>query len=178
METRPLNWGAIAAGWAVKTLVGGLFGGIVGGIVGASNAANMMSQMSRMPRGTPGARVDPQQLAAQMQSILSSPALLISGLIVSTLFAIIGGFVTGRMAKHSEVRHAGIMGAISFALTLLLSLPTLLSPIHIFPIWATLMPLLLVIPMAILGGLLAEKMRKPEVVAPASPGSFDPIPRI
>lgn len=173
METQQLNWGAIAVGWAVKTFGGGLFGGLVGGLVGASNATSMMSRA-----GAPGARVDPQQMAAQMQSILTSPALLISGLIVSTLFAVIGGFVTGRMARHSEARHAGIMGGISFVLMLLLSLSALLDPIRIFPIWATITPLLLVIPMTILGGLLAEKMRKPDAVAPASSGSLDPIPRI
>lgn len=151
----------------------------MGGIIGASNAASMMSQMSKMPRpGTPGAPVDAQQMATQIQSIIASPALLISGLVISTIFTVIGGFVAGRMAGHAEVKHAGIMGAISLALSLLLSLPALLSPIRFAPLGFTIVPLVLAVPMAILGGLIAEKLRKPEAAVSASPGAFDPIPRI
>lgn len=197
MQQKPLNWGAILVGWAVKAFIGGFVVNVMNGIVMASSAVGMFGQMSKLPRGTQPTPQQVQNLAMQMQQRLLSPTLLISSVLLGTLFLILGGFIAGKMAGHSEVRHATFVGIISFVIAVVTSLSALFvttgakmgAPGSGFgvPMAAILAPILLSIPMAMLGGMLAEMTRKPEgrnllaadgVAGNATPDAFDAIPRV
>lgn len=181
MQQKPLNWGAIIAGWAVKAFVGGFLVGILTAISVASGTMGMIGQLSRLPKGTQPTPQQMQNMTAQMGHNLFSPTLLIAIVLIGTLFLILGGFIAGKIAGHSEVRHAMFVGIISCVISLVTSLPSLFVASRgtgfSTPIAATLAPIVLAIPMAMLGGMLAEMMRKPETAAPTQ-NAFDPIPRI
>lgn len=189
MEQKPLNWVAILVGWAVKAFAGGAIVMILTTVLFASSAASnmtkMMAQMSKMPKGTKASPQQIQEMAHQLQQSLFSPSLIITTLIIGTIFLILGGFTAGKMAGHAEVKHAMIVGIISFVLAIFTSLPSFFVAASGFgpPIISVVMPILLSIPMAMLGGMLAEMTRGTtrqgrDLLASDAPSAFDPIPRI
>jgi hypothetical protein len=111
----------------------------LGGSVLASVAVGVVIAIALASRGI---RVDATDADAQM-ALAGIP-----GLVISIVFAILGGFVAGRVAKRSEVLHGGIVGA----LDILIGLPFCGS----YPSWYNVAYIIGEFSFALLGGYIAE----------------------
>jgi hypothetical protein len=90
------------------------------------------------------------------------PALLAGILGYCCVYAILGGYVTGFIARRAEVRHALVLGGIALAIGITLTLPALQgqSSGPRMPGWFTAVTLADVVPATALGGYLRALQRR------------------
>lgn len=95
---------------------------------------------------------------------LNTPEIIIFSLCIGFGFTVLGGYIAGRIAKHSQMLHGAIVGGIgliigvgSFVIEL-----TAKSFDQRSPLWVSLVSLVGVIPFGILGGRLAKVSPKNE----------------
>jgi hypothetical protein len=124
-----LNWRAILLGFVVDFSGSVAFGVICGVVAGVMQA---------------GRGGDP---AEATQMLLNSPRYLTAGLIVGSLFVVVGGFVTGRIARHDRILNGLALGIVDLILGL-----TYLGQL---PAWYHTIAMVVTIPCALLGAWLA-----------------------
>lgn len=78
------------------------------------------------------------------------PIMLIS-LLVGLIFVILGGFISGTIAKQNELFNASLVGVIGILFGLLICWS--------LPLWYNIASFLLTIPCAYIGGLIAKKIK-------------------
>ncbi len=79
--------------------------------------------------------------------------MLVSSLIIGGVAAILGGYVAARVAKINEMKHSFLS---SLLMLLTISVVSYFS-IALFPTWFFVMSLIIIIPLALLGGYLRIK---------------------
>ncbi|MGH7771248.1 MAG: hypothetical protein ACREQA_03345 [Candidatus Binatia bacterium] len=89
--------------------------------------------------------------------LIQSYAFLIGGLIVGLGFTFLGGLVAARLAKAAKIMHSSAVGVIGLLLALVFYSP---MDFGAYPLWYRLTALILMIPIATLGGYIAEKTRE------------------
>ncbi|MCX6908624.1 MAG: hypothetical protein NTY01_11345 [Verrucomicrobia bacterium] len=82
---------------------------------------------------------------------LSGPMILIPSLLIGFGATLLGGFVAGRVAKHSEILHGAIVGA--------LGIPLCFLDFGSFPLWFTVVSCVGLAPAGMMGGYLARQKR-------------------
>lgn len=95
---------------------------------------------------------DPEDLARELEELAKNDVVMLGSSIVGLCFTILGGYVAGRIAGHSQIRHGLLTGVVSMALGSLLGTPWGEG----VPLWYTVSALLLPIPAAGFGGWLSE----------------------
>jgi len=83
----------------------------------------------------------------------SSFPLLIATLVYTQIYAAVGGYVTGRIARPRPMRAVSILAGIAF----ILSLAVLMMPGSTLPLWSKTASLMLLIPCTLAGGWLANR---------------------
>jgi len=61
-------------------------------------------------------RNDGEDAAGLMKSLAMDPGYLLMSLLVGLLFSVLGGYVAGRVAGHTQLKHALVTGVCSMAL--------------------------------------------------------------
>ena len=138
MNDRRINWSAILAGSAVD--IGGTFIAsillalVLGAVLTASGSA-------------------PAEVQSRLQN---DSAFVVLGLILEVVFSGLGAFIAGRLAKHSELLHAGITWGVcllvGISMSLLWSPPT--------PVGYYVLSYSLALVAALLGGKLAAASKR------------------
>lgn len=95
--------------------------------------------------------VDEQDVSA----IYSNVALLLLLLVVGLFWSFLGGYVAARIAKRAEYFNAAIIGVIGAAI----GFDSMLTNSNI-PIWYELIGFFVIVPISLLGGLVALKKKK------------------
>jgi hypothetical protein len=90
------RWKAVALGTAAD---------IVGSVVGGAVLFALVFT-----------RNDGQDAAGLMKSLAMDPGYLLMSLLVGLLFSVLGGYVAGRVADHTQLKHALVTGVCSMAL--------------------------------------------------------------
>ena len=82
-------------------------------------------------------------------------------------YVVLGGYVTGLVARRAEVRHALVLGGIALAIGIAMTLPALLgqSSGPQMPGWFTAVTLAYVVPATALGGYLRTLQRRAHAAA-------------
>lgn len=108
------------------------------------------------------------------QDLTTSMTARVANLILETVCTIAGGFVAAHLAREAPLKNAAVMGLLALATTLFHDRYS----IRIMPVWYSLLSLLLLIPLALLGGYWRAATRKPETHHEAAPpaDSQPPIP--
>lgn len=93
-----------------------------------------------------------------IKKLLASPEhLLILG-IIGVLCTVLGGYISGRLAKDVEVKHGTLVGLVSLVLVALQEVMLVeSSPV---PQWYEVVGYLVTVPAAALGGYLAQRQRE------------------
>ena len=89
-----------------------------------------------------------EEIGTRLQGLI----VLIPSFFIGFGFTLLGGFVAGRIAKHSESLHGGIVGAIGILLGFLFY--------GSFPLWYNIISFAGVVPAGMAGGYLAKQRRK------------------
>jgi len=89
--------------------------------------------------------IPPEEIA----TLLQGPITLIPGLVFGFGFTLLGGYVAGRIAKHSEILHGGIVGLIGILLGVLFC--------GSLPLWYNIISFAGVVPVGMLGGYFANR---------------------
>jgi len=139
-QPKRFSVGAVLIGSAVD--IGGTF--LASIFIGIIAAATLMTQ-----------GMTPVQLQTRLQG---NTAFVIGELILGLGFSGLGGYVAARVAKFSELMHAGSTALICLAFGLL-TLP--LASQSAMPNWFRIVGEVLVIPMALAGGLIAKRRNHP-----------------
>lgn len=103
--------------------------------------AGFVIAVTLITKGTP-----PSAIPARL---LSDPNLFLFSLVGGLLAEALGGFVAGKLARADHALHGAIVGAIGVILSWLFDSKT-------YPMWFTVASLLLIIPAAVGGALLAK----------------------
>jgi len=69
----------------------------------------------------------------------------------------VGGYVTALIARHSQLTHAAILGAIELAFTLYVMIATPIPEAHAAPLWSWVAGMIFMIPAACLGAAIRSK---------------------
>ena len=93
----------------------------------------------------------------EIATCLQGPVVTIPSLFIGFGFTLLGGFVAGRIAKHSEILHGGIVGGVGILLGFFLC--------GSLPLWYNIISFAGVIPVGMAGGYLAKQkhMKKDNV---------------
>ena len=86
----------------------------------------------------------------------SDPRLLLATLLYTQLYAVAGGYVTGRIARPRPMRAVSILAGIAWVL----SLATMITAGSALPLWYRAASLILLIPCTLAGGWLAGRGRQ------------------
>jgi surface polysaccharide O-acyltransferase-like enzyme len=73
-----------------------------------------------------------------------------------TIFGIAGGYITGRIAPHSPMKHALVLGMIGFVLGTVGTLATWNRGPEFGPKWYAIVVVVIAIPTALIGGKFAK----------------------
>jgi len=93
---------------------------------------------------------------------LHGPVIEIPSLFFGFGCTLLGGYVAGRIAKHSEILHGGLVGALGIPLGFLVC--------GSLPLWVNIVTFAGLVPAGLLGGHLAkQKHQKPNDVQPSAP---------
>jgi hypothetical protein len=142
-DTRRIRVKAVALG-ALTDICGSV---VVGSVLG------LVTGIVLVARGVP-----PNELSAHLEG----PAVLVPGLIIGFGFTVLGGFVAGRVSKHREVMHGGLVGLVGLIWGLLFW--------GAGPLWYQLISVVGIIPFGMLGGRLAGAARREPTMAPSRSG--------
>src|ERR1700686_5399985 len=85
-----------------------------------------------------------------------SPVVLCLVLAYSAGLAVSGSYLTARLAPHKPKKHALILGAIGFALSIFATISNWQSA----PVWYHVIALALILPMAWVGGEVRERQQR------------------
>ena len=97
-----------------------------------------------------------------LHAMESSAAYLFTVLLFEVIFTLGGGFLSAHIAKEAPLKHAGAMAILVLLLSKVLGKLAASSGISSSaPAWVSLTSLLLVIPVALLGGYWRAATRKP-----------------
>ena len=91
--------------------------------------------------------IRPEEIGAHLQG----PLILIPSLFIGFGATLLGGFVAGRIAKHSEILHGAIVGA--------LGIPFCFIDVGSFPLWFAIVSCVGLVPAGMAGGYLAKQKR-------------------
>ena len=132
-ENRGINITALALGALTD----------IGGSLVAGSAIGIIVVIVLAAQGVPQ-----NELAARLEG----PMILVPGLILGFPITLLGGFVAGRVSKHSEVLHGGLVGLIGLLFGLLFS--------GSLPLWYSIVSAVGVVPFGMAGGRLAAGNRQ------------------
>jgi len=141
---RRLHWQAILVGFVVD-YAGSVFSATLAGIFIAVFA------------GGPG-----DDATGTTQAALNTNMRLLFGLVVGSLFVVIGGFVVGRIARQRYVLNGAALGVVDVLLGLTLHFRE-------FPFWFHASSVVITIPCAMLGAWLAGLVFPNYAPPPSSP---------
>lgn len=91
---------------------------------------------------------DPNKL---LKMYYSSIPLLLTTFVVGISFTVMGGYIAARIAKGYEVLNSVVVGVIDIIIGAFSFFE------HTYPVWYQVLALLLAVPAAYLGGILAQK---------------------
>jgi hypothetical protein len=94
-------------------------------------------------------------LAHVQDVILSSDSFFVVCLIGGFVIVTICGFITARLSKQAELLNAAVFGFVGIVLGAIMVLLEERS----YPLWFNLTSFLLIVPCAVLGGYLSQRMR-------------------
>jgi len=110
--------------------------------------------------GTIMARLN--RLPDEVGALIEGPFIFMLSTIFFAIFSILGGFVAGRVAGHSHIRHAFYLGVIFWIIIILGILIRYLTNIGysgIYGIAYSILGFVLIVPFVLFGGRLASKSR-------------------
>jgi hypothetical protein len=81
--------------------------------------------------------------------------MLVIFLMMGNFFTFLGGYLTGRIAKYSEVVHALVLGIIILTVTIILE--TAIDSDLEVPLWYTVIGYLIIVPSCFLGGYVSKR---------------------
>ena len=88
---------------------------------------------------------------------MRKPGLNLLALAYRCVYAVLGSYLAARLAPHHPMRHAMILGAVGFALSLAGAIATI--PMDLGPAWYPIALVVTALPCAWLGGLLSRSGR-------------------
>lgn len=133
-----VNLRAVAAGVAVDWLGTSLFVALIWIVLGFSGVVD----------------------EGDVETLVDSTGFLLFGTTVGVLFTAAGGWTAAFMAAGEEIKHAAVTGTLSLVLGVLMMVTSTGEPHPGTPLWYELVSLLLPVPAAVAGGLLARKTRR------------------
>jgi len=87
----------------------------------------------------------------EINTQVGSPIGLIMNIILAFGFTFFGAYIAGRIAKHSEVLHGGIVGAIGIILGFII-IVAMYFPIH----WPQIVSFVGIVPIGMMGGYFSK----------------------
>jgi hypothetical protein len=93
-------------------------------------------------------------MVAQVADRRPSMALNLALMAATGLYAVVGGYVAGWVARGGEIKHALAISVVIMALS-----ATMFLPGHPDPLWFKLVTIAVTVPMPLLGGLLRKRAR-------------------
>lgn len=95
----------------------------------------------------------PREIELAVTAAFERSDVVLGTIVVGTAFTVLGGYVCGRLAGHSEVRHAAFLGIVLVGLGVLLNQ----LPENARPIWIDGLGYLLTLVAAVVGGYWASR---------------------
>jgi hypothetical protein len=109
---------------------------------------------------------------AYMQNFLESPLTLLTASVISMVFTILGAFITAHIARNVPFKNATAMG---IATTVFYALYAIAYPSD-EPLWYTIFSIVIILPLALIGGRWRSVTRRPESLLLDKPAAPLPEP--